>query len=242
MVVQRDRLVAGRAEQCAHLLRRVRTDRPGPRQHAHPGGSLPQPPQLILLGVRKREGVDEQLKGRPAEHPAGQRAGGHVLQLAGQQVAVAMSPRVLPEIPGEHLRHGELVDLAWPGALGVLLPGAPPSTGPQEEFMQVLRGGLPGKVIGGGVRGIESVVSHRRLSAVQGGQCDISATFSRYRMGRWSHRGGGITRWRLARPLRAPRCLSAQAAVGVMGPQLIPCAHLGGGRLGASGELEAARG
>ena len=101
---------------------------------------------------------------------------------------------MLPQMPGEHLRHGELVDLAMPGALGVLLPGTPQSAGPQKEFMQVLRSGLPGKVIGGRVQGIETVVSHRRLSAVRGGQCEISATFSRYRMGRWSRRGGGINR------------------------------------------------
>jgi S-adenosyl methyltransferase len=44
VVVQRDRLVAGRAEQLGHPFRRVRTDRPGAREHAHSGGSLPQPP------------------------------------------------------------------------------------------------------------------------------------------------------------------------------------------------------
>ena len=64
--------------------------------------------------------------------------------------------------------------------------------------MQVLRGGLPGKAVGGSGRGVGAVASHRRLSAVQVGQCEISATFSRYGMGRWSHRGGGITRQKLS--------------------------------------------
>jgi hypothetical protein len=51
VVVQRDRLVAGRTEQGGYLIRSVRTDGPGAREHAHTGGPLPQPPQLVLLGV-----------------------------------------------------------------------------------------------------------------------------------------------------------------------------------------------
>ena len=81
-----------------------------------------------------------------------------------------------------------------------------------QKIVQSCGGGLPGGVIGGGMRGIEAVVSRRRLSAVRGGQCDISATFSRYRMGRWSHRGGGITRWELARSSRVPALPAAEAA------------------------------
>ena len=59
-----------------------------------------------------------------AEQPAGQGAGNGILELAGQHVRVARPPRVAPQVPGQHLGHGQLVDVAVPGAEDVLLPPA----------------------------------------------------------------------------------------------------------------------
>ena len=63
---------------------------------------------------------------------AGQGAGHGVLELAGQDVGVAGPPRVAPQVLGQHLGHGQLVDVAVPRADHVLLPQAPVTAGLEQ--------------------------------------------------------------------------------------------------------------
>ena len=138
MIVQGERLDPAAAEHD----RLVVADRPRPGQHADVRGPFPQFEKLLALTGAEPEGVHEQDQRGLAEQLARERAGGGVLELAGQHVQVALGPRMLPQVMREDLGHRELVDLAGPAALGVLLPLAPVPARAQQQLAYVRRGGL----------------------------------------------------------------------------------------------------
>ena len=138
MIVQGQRLDLRRAQRAGLVL----ADRPRAGQHADVGRALPELHQPFPLERVEPERIDEQGQRGLAEQLAGQRPRGGVLELPGQDVDVALRPRVFPQVVREHFGHRELVHLPEPAALGVLFPPAPVPAGTQEQLAQVCRGRL----------------------------------------------------------------------------------------------------
>ena len=116
VIVQGQGLVLGRAERRAQVFLDLDAHGPLAGQDADPPRTLPQPPQPAGVRIGDPERVDEQGEGRPAEQCPRQCSADGVLELARQDVLVAGHPRMAPQMLGEHLGDGELVDISGPGA------------------------------------------------------------------------------------------------------------------------------
>jgi hypothetical protein len=125
VIVQGQGLVPGRAERRAQVFLDPDPHGPLAGQDADPPRTLPQPPQPAGVRIGDPERVDEQREGWTAEQRPRQRPADGVLELARQHVLVAGHPRVAPQMMGEHLGDGELVDIPGPRAQHVLLPSLP---------------------------------------------------------------------------------------------------------------------